>query len=527
VRQTRRVFLRSAAAATAGTLLLPGATGLTRAQGLARGGRFTQSVASGQPSPNGITLWTKVDGLERTSRLQVEIARDEGFANVVYRQDVLADAESGFAVHHRAEHPVLRPGEPFFYRFYTCDENSPVGRFRTAVPADSRDPIRIGFFSCQAFEAGFYTAHEGLLNEPDLDLVVCLGDYVYERIFYGEGGVRADRTGVNRDGDVQSLAEYREKYALYHTDQRLLELRRRHPMVAIWDDHEAEDNYARDLPGEATPDAQRRSPFLARRAAGYRAWFEHMPRIRVVGEPDRTYGRVPLGANAEVFLLDQRQYRDDQPCDDQFFVPCTDSEAPGRTYLGAAQKEWLKASLADSRATWKVVGNQAMIMALDGPPRNEINKDQWDGYAAERQELLDFVAARGIRDVTFITGDIHTFFAGNVTATGRQGAPTDPPPVATEFVGGSVTSEGVIPEQGTLATDAGLIASNPHLVFADERLRGYGVLEARPEELLVTFRAARTVKQPTSDVFDLARFRVARGTPQVEVLATAAGVTRP
>jgi phosphodiesterase/alkaline phosphatase D-like protein len=227
VRQTRRVFLRSAAAATAGTLLLPGATGLTRAQGLARGGRFTQSVASGQPSPNGITLWTKVDGLERTSRLQVEIARDEGFANVVYRQDVLADAESGFAVHHRAEHPVLRPGEPFFYRFYTCDENSPVGRFRTAVPADSRDPIRIGFFSCQAFEAGFYTAHEGLLNEPDLDLVVCLGDYVYERIFYGEGGVRADRTGVNRDGDVQSLAEYREKYALYHTDQRLLELRRR------------------------------------------------------------------------------------------------------------------------------------------------------------------------------------------------------------------------------------------------------------------------------------------------------------
>jgi len=527
VRQTRRVFLRSAAAATAGTLLLPGATGLTRAQSLARGGRFTQSVASGQPAVNGITLWTKVDGLERTSRLQVEIARDEGFGNVVYRQDVLADAENGFAIHHRAEHPVLRPGEPFFYRFYTCDENSPVGRFRTATPPDSRDPVRIGFFSCQAFEAGFYTAHAGLLNEPDLDLVVCLGDYVYEELFYSENGVRPDRTGANRDGEVQTLAEYREKYALYHTDQRLLELRRRHPMVAIWDDHEVEDNYARDLGGEEITEAERRIPFLARRAAGYRAWFEHMPRIRVAGEPDRIYGRIPLGGNAEVFLLDQRRYRDDQPCGDEFFVPCTESEQPGRTYLGPAQKEWLKGALADSRATWKVVGNQAMIMALDGPPRNEINKDQWDGYAAERQELLDFVAARGVRDVTFITGDIHTFFAGNVTPTGRQGAPSDPPPVATEFVGGSMTSEGVAPSGATLPVDAAILADNPHIKYVDEQFKGYGVLEARPEELLVTFRAARTVKQDNADVFDLARFRVARGRPQAELLARNGGTSQP
>jgi alkaline phosphatase D len=296
-------------------------------------------------------------------------------------------------------------------------------------------------------------------------------------------------------------------------------------MIAIWDDHEVEDNYARDLPGEETKPEERRSPFLERRAAGYRAWFEHMPRIRVPEEPDRTYGRIPLGANADLFLLDQRQYRDDQPCGDEFFEPCAESEAPGRTYLGQAQKEWLKAGLAQSRAAWKVVGNQAMIMALDGPPRNEINKDQWDGYAAERAELLDHVAATGTKDVTFITGDIHTFFAGNVTSTGRQGSPTDPPAVATEFVGGSMTSRGIIPAQAqpteaqaALLVDSSVLANNPHIKFSNMERKGYAVMECAPNELRVTYRAARSVETETSEVFDLARFKVDRGRAEVERL---------
>ena len=530
----RRTFLTGAAAG-AGTLLAlrdptraaeaarrQVARGARSGLPLARGGRFTQSVASGQPSTNGITLWTHLDGLERTSRLQVEVSRDEDFRSVLYRQDVTAGAEHGFAVHHRANHRVLRPGEQYFYRFYTCDENSPVGRFRTARPADSAEPVRIGFFSCQAYEGGFYTPHVGLANEPDLDLVVCLGDYIYERSFY-ENGLRKDETGANRDGEVQTLGEYRDKYRLYHSDPRLLDVRRLHPMAAIWDDHEVEDNYARDKPGEATHEV--RVPFLERRANGYRAFFEHMPHLRAADERDRIYGRVPLGANAEVFLLDQRQYRDDQPCGDELFVPCTESEAPGRTYLGSAQKAWLKAALADSRAAWKIVGNQAMAMSLDGPARNEINKDQWDGYAAERAELMSFIADRGIRDVSFITGDIHTFFAGHVTTTGRQGLPTDGPALATEFVGGSMTSEGVADmaaregatrDQIALLTDAAILANNPHIAFSNTSLRGYAVLEAARDELRVVFRAARSTQTERSDVFDLQRFRVGRGRAEVE-----------
>ena len=355
---------------------------------------------------------------------QVEISRDEDFRSVLYRQNVVADVERGFAVHHRADNAALKPGEQYFYRFYTCDENSPVGRFRTARPADSAEPVRIGFFSCQAFEAGFYTAHAGLAAEPDLDAVVCLGDYIYEKVFYNDPEARPDRTGRDKDGYVETLEEYRAKYALYHTDSRLLEVRRKFPLIAITDDHEVEDNYAGGTPGGEGREGG--IPFAQRRNNGYRTFFEHMPRIRDPREADRTYGSIPLGRHAELMLLDTRQYRDDQPCGDQFFVPCTESEAPGRTLLGAAQKQWLKDRLAASPATWKVVANQVMIMSLDGPSRNEVNKDGWDGYAAERQELLEFLDQRKIQDVTFITGDIHTFLAGNVTATGRQGAADRP-----------------------------------------------------------------------------------------------------
>jgi alkaline phosphatase D len=161
-----------------------------------------------------------------------------------------------------------------------------------------------------------------------------------------------------------------------------------------------------------------------------------------------------------------------------------------------------------------------MIMSLDGPPRNEINKDQWDGYAAERQEILSDVAARGAKDIAFITGDIHTFFAGDVTPTGRQGLPTDPAPVATEFVGGAVTSKGILPpsveDPGGLVTEAAVDANNPHIRYSNFRAKGYAVVEATGTELKVVFRSPRTVTSQTSEIFDLAKFRVARGVAAVQ-----------
>jgi alkaline phosphatase D len=508
----RRTFLASAAAGAAG-LVLPrslAAQGARSPLPLIRGGRFAQGVMSGQPSQTGITLWTRLQDIERTSRLQVEISRDREFRSILYRQDVVADVERGFAVHHRAEHPVLRPGEEYYYRFFTCDENSRVGRFRTMRPPDSREPVRIAVFSCQKYHQGFYTAHQGLANEPDLDLVVCLGDYVYEERNREQPiPERQDRIGANGDGEIQTLDEFRAKYALYQSDPDLQAMHAAHPFAAIWDDHEVENDYAGTTEGDVV---QRRIPFEERKTNGYRAWRENLPLLAPAGAERVIYGRVPLGANADVFLLDERQYRDPLLCEP--VQPCPQATAePPRTLLGQVQKDWVKGELERSRATWKLMANQVMIMALDVPTGVPINADQWDGYAAERREILEHVLAKGVQNVSWLTGDIHTFFAGTVTTSGRSGAPA----AATEFVAGSITSEGIAEEFGNQALVSDRIRDpNPHISYIDTEHRGYAVVEARPDELRVDYRFPETVRTARSPVRTLASFKVAAESTEVQ-----------
>jgi alkaline phosphatase D len=512
----RKTFVRGAALG-AGALIL-GSPMPRSARAATLDGAFQQGVASGEPGPRAITLWTRLAELDRPAVVDLEVASDAGFANVVHRAQVPVEPDRDYTARVRLQDGFLAPGQEYHYRFATAATDSAVGRFRTARPADSREPVRIAFFSCQEFIAGFYTAHADLAQQ-DVDLVVCLGDYIYEQAYADNTSrnapVRSDDSAA--DGEAQTLDEYRRKYSLYHTDERLLEVRRQFPLLAIWDDHEIEDNYAGGLPGGAAK--SRRVPFADRRANGYRAWYEHMPRT---GTGD-IYGRVPLGA-AELFLLDTRQYRDDQPCNpsDSFVSnPClpSDYDKPGRTLLGATQKAWLKDALAGSQAKWKLIANQVMITSLDAPPHNPINTDSWDGYGAERAELIDFIGARGLEDVSFITGDIHTYFTGEVTRTGRRG-PTDGPVRATEFVCSAITSPGIVdrvadtePERVAAATstDAAVRANNPQIVYSNQAYKGYGIVEARPDQLRVTYRAVRETRRQPSEAFTLRRFHVDAG----------------
>ncbi len=523
-----------AAPAGAASLLRSGPAGKRPAA--ARGARFLQGVACGDPSPRGISLWTRLDQIERSATVELEVARDPDFRRVVERRRVVARKGRDYTLEARLS--GLKPAEQYFYRFDTGERSSEVGRFRTLPPRGSRQPVRIGVFSCQDYGPGYYTAHAGLAQE-DLDLVICLGDYIYERTFY-EPAVREDTLGANGDGEVQTLAEYRQKYSLYHSDPNLQAVRASFPLMAISDDHEVEDNYARDLPGEATLDP--RVEFLARRRNGYRAYFEHMPfrpvrprrRRRRGSERFRNYRRIRLGRSAELFLLDQRQYRDDQPCGDELppVPPCPEEvrNDPSRTLLGAEQKAWLMRGLEESKATWKLIASQVMMMAVDVPAGNPVNMDQWDGYGAERREILEHVAAKEIENVAVLTGDIHTFFAGRVTPTGRQVAGS-PAPVATEFVAGSMTSLGIPetvagatgtplpPETVAVLSDSeGFRAQNPHYAYVDTENRGYGVVGAADDALEVSFRSPQTTELPESEVSTLASFRVASGTPDVEVL---------
>ena len=492
----------------------------------ATGGTFPHGVACGQPTCTGITLWTLVGQLEQRSRLRLEVARDPGFANVVAAEDVLAEPERNGTVHARLSGGPLVPGEQFFYRFETMSTQSPVGRFRTSRPADSCEPVRIGFFSCQDYEQGFYTAHRDMAAQ-ELDLVVCLGDYVYEEPTDEEALGRAHRP----DTELATLADYRTRYNQYQTDADLIAMRQAHPLMAIWDDHEVDDNYSRGMSGDGNQNVGG-IPFSDRQRNAYQAFFEHMPRIRNTSQPDLIYGSLSLGGNAELFLLDERQYRDDQPCGDMFgTVSCPEGiDDPGRTMLGPDQKRWLKDGLERSRASWKVVANQVMFMSLDFPANNAINPDQWDGYAAERQELMRFLLDRDVQDVTVVTGDIHTFFAVQITPSGAE--PDQAGAAATEFVGGSISSRGIADTASRTPDDRALIAdlsdaqvrvNNPHIVYSNQDVKGYAILEMRADELLVEYRGVQNARVPDSAVSTLQRFRVARGTPRVEVLGPPLG----
>jgi alkaline phosphatase D len=484
----------------------------------AKGGAFAEGVASGEPAMRSATLWTRLSGLSADRRITLEVARDEDFRRVVLRRDLVARLSEGGAVKVRVPaRAKLRPGERYFYRFETRSTESPVGRFQTLRPPDSREPVRLAFYSCQDWQSGYYGAHRTIAEDDSLDLVLCLGDYIYEKNYYE--GPRQDRLGANGDGEIETREEYRQKYALYRSDADLRAMHAAHAFIPVWDDHEVEDNWAGDSGGDQTP--QRRVPYEQRRFNGLRTFFESMPVRRPERGAFRRYGSIRLGAHAELFLLDQRQYRDPQPCGDQFVVPCPEAETQPRRLLGDSQKEWFKNGLAASRAAWKLVANQTMIMALENGPSSPSNKDQWDGYGVERREVMEHVANRGIQDVAFLTGDIHTFFAGEVGTDGRG-----PGSVATEFVGGSISSLGIpesvtsvtgIPPEVVYEASRNYRTVNPHLKYDDQKRRGYGVVEAGAGELRVQFRAVEALRRSTV-AEDLARFRVARGTPRVEVL---------
>jgi alkaline phosphatase D len=488
-------------------------------------GAFLHGVSAGAPETDAIELWTRLSEVDHNSHLTLEVARDSGFGNLVRSHQVQAHSGDDFTVHSRVA--GLQPDSEYFYRFHTDGADSPVGRFRTLPPPGSSRPIRIGFFSCQSFEAGYYTALAALAGEPDLDLVLCLGDYIYERHFFPGPAARADTTGVNGDGDVQTLAEYRQKYRLYQTDPDLQAVQAAYPLLAIWDDHEVEDNYAGDGPDSIQPNpelenngAPRRVPFAERRRNGYQAFFESIPRQRHQAASDVIYGSLRLGNLVELFLTDERQYRDPQPCNDHILAPCPEEEVPGRTLLGDRQKRWFKRAVGSSQATWKLWGSEVMVMSLDSAkatattPGAHANPDQWDGYSAERKEILGEFVEQGVTNLVALSGDIHTFFAGNLTTTG--GAPGQP--AGTELVGGSITSPG-LPEATGLPSSvlhALLAASDPHIVYADFDHRGYCVVTLNQNELIGEFKSVSTTQQPTATSSTLARFRVPSGSPSIE-----------
>jgi alkaline phosphatase D len=487
---------------------------------VAKHAKFDVGVASGFPRPRGIELWTRLGEIRRTSKLSVVVAKDRKFKNVVAEKDVTARKDRDFTA--RTFVKGLKPDHHYFYRFVTKDSKSPVGRFKTAPPLDSNKPIRIAFYSCQHYEAGFYNAQRAIANEKDIDLVLCLGDYIYE--YSDNAGVRLDRSGNNHDGDTQLLSEYWQKYRVYKSDKDLQAMHAAHPFLAVWDDHEVEDNYADGQPSSnqnnpsvtQLKDYPRRVPFGQREINGHRAFFNYMPRSRFKGDRDRIFEEYRLGKLVDILLTDERQYRDRQPCDDAQLSPCADGDAP-RTMLGARQFDWFKSRLVGAPTTWKVWATELMVMATRIAPGVPAQVDAWDGYGYERKIILDHILDNNVQNVVAITGDIHTFFAGTAYTTGDQSTGRAAFP---EFVGGSATSHG-LPEATGLSpsTLAALAAVNPHIKFYDFVKKGYGVIEIGPTESVCELKAVDALHQGASTPTTIAKFRVPLGARIPEQIA--------
>ncbi|GAA4603187.1 alkaline phosphatase D [Actinoplanes octamycinicus] len=465
---------------------------------------FTLGVASGDPLPTGVLLWTRLAPrpLEPAGGLPPvrypvswQVAEDSAFRRVVRSGDTVARPEYGHAVHLDVQ--GLRPGREYFYRFRSGGHLSPAGRTRTA-PAKSASPasMRFAIASCQSYADGYYEAWRHLAAE-DLDVVFFLGDYIYEGAITSAGGNRMDATLNLPDTfelETDTLDLYRMRYALYRTDPDLQAAHAAGPWVLTWDDHEVQDNYAAGVPRfPTTPD------FPLRRADAYRAYWENQPLRppRQPAGPDMSlYRRFRFGDLAHAYVLDTRQYRSDQACGDNLRAGCADRDDPSRTLLGAPQRDWLLDKLGRSEARWNLLAQQVMMAECRyGGPANRLDMDKWDGYAADRERILA-LAAR-MPGTVALSGDIHYNYAADLRLR------PDRPAVAVELVGTSITSGGDGSES-TPQLDMQL-KHNPHLRLANAQ-RGYVRCELTRDRLRADFRVMSQVTRRGGTISTRASF---------------------
>jgi alkaline phosphatase D len=477
------------------------------------GPAFTLGVASGDPLPGRVVLWTRLAPEPQTPTggmpaepvsVRWQVARDEAFGKIVRQGKARAEPDAAHSVH--VDVAGLEPATDYFYRFIAAGEESPVGRTRTApAPDASTRPVRFAFASCQQYEEGYFTAHRHLAEE-DVDLVAFLGDYIYEDD-PSDGKARRHEASEPTD-----LAGYRLRYATYKADADLQAAHAAHPWAVIWDDHEVENNYAAD---RAQRDTVSPAEFLTRRAAAYRSWWEHQPvRLPAPTGPDvLMYRTLAFGRLATFQLLDTRQYRTDQACGSAVDIgaPCPDVDSPDATLLGDTQSRWLSRALDESRARWNLIAQQVMVGPVNFAPTlpdgGIVNLDQWDGYTSARGSLVKQLAKLAPNPVV-LTGDIHSSWVHDLVAETNGASGTSDRVVATELVGTSITSS--FPLESVVQ---GAVASQPTIKYFEGTKHGYVRAEVDKEQLRADFRYVSGIGSPTATIETGASFVVEAGHP--------------
>lgn len=500
-------------------LMLPAGRGLAAELLGAKG--FTHNVASGEPGPDSMLLWTRyVPAIgDDTIRLDVEVALDPEFSKVVSGGVTRTGAYRDWTAKITVD--GLKPGTVYWYRFVAPDGGkSPVGRTKT-LPVGDIARFKLGVFSCSNLPVGWFNAYGHAAARPDLDLWLHVGDYFYE---YGPASIREGDWAAGRSleptHEILAVADYRLRFACYRADLDLQRLHQMAPMVALWDDHESANDSWEGGAQNHQPAAE--GDWNVRRAAAMQAYREWMP---ISDEPWKAY---PIGTLATLYRTESRLLGRTRPADIGAAFRADDPDAalkafrdgpwrdPSATMLGSDQETWLAHALkTNARSTaWQMVGMGTIIgrtvMPQDAvgwlrPDANErrVNgfknniraarlglpmwMDRWDGYPAARSRLLS-AAQQADADLVMLAGDSHNAWAYSLVEDGRS--------AGVEFAGQGVTSGGL---EGDFAADPrivaqGFIAANPELKWADTSQRGYMMIDITPRRVTGEWLFMRTIK---------------------------------
>lgn len=570
----RRTFLRWVAASSA--LPLVTATGCG---GDDQDATFPQGIASGDPSPDGVLIWTRVEPVDAAApeHVDYEVALDPDFDQIIATGGVDVDAATDHTV--RVELTGLGAATIYWYRFVARGVTSPVGRTRTAPVADADVALRLALASCQDYGGRWFHAWRALADRDDVDVVVFIGDYIYESIGHLGAVLPPDRTPVIPDGlaladpikgtrSAVTLADYRALYRQYRSDPDLRAVHARFPFVMMWDDHEFANDCWRDHATDFD-DAQGDEREPDRRAAADRAWHDYSP-VRRPYDPTRAapddltiYRSLRWGRHAELVLLDERAYRDDHlipegPIDSSVghiqmntafgsrtfvikdaFDAREAAAAPPPSMLGPTQRDWAIATLTASTATWKLLASPLVMaqMAIDLTAYDQLpdsfrqryyfKTDQWDGFRSERRAILE--ACAGVDDLVVLSGDLHGFYAAELHADfDNPGAE----PIAVEYavsaisaatvdvqLHAAIASNVVLDALGLDALvpefDPNLLATNPHLHHADSITNGLMVVAVGADAVEVEMLRVTDVTQADGTVAATVRFHTPRGSRRV------------
>jgi len=510
---SRRRFVTATAALAAGPLLVT-PTGAyaqiaNKINNRVPGGVFTLGVASGDPLPDGIVLWTRLaprptegGGMpDHAVTVQWQVADDPLFRRLRCHGAAAARPELAHSVH--VEVRGLSPDTVYYYRFRAGGQISRVGRTRTA-PAAGAAPrnLRFAFASCQDWQSGYYSAYRHMARE-DLDFVAFLGDYIYEN-------ARNPRTIRHYEGtgEPYTLYEYRNRHATHKTDPDLQAAHAAFGWIVTLDDHEVDNDWADMTPQD--PDLQSRAAFRARRIAAFRAYYEHMPlrRASLPHGPDmQLYRRVRFGSLAEMHVLDTRQYRSDQPGN------VRQANNPALTMTGATQERWLVHGLRSSPARWNLLANQVMWAenARTAGLRPKFDFDDWDGYVAQRTRLQRFLGSGYVRNPVILTGDRHSTFVCDLRPDFDD---PSTPAVSAEITGTSITSGGDQDQAVFHEEYDPIMRESPHWRYIDNE-RGYVVCDVTPDTMVSSLRTVDTVWSADATIRTKARFVIEADRPGI------------